>query len=243
MYQHSYQHGGHHMDHRIPVQNMPQHPGAQYHVAHHPSEYAMPVGHDVDGRPVVRSYHMGGYDAPLQQSPTHEAMHPHEGMYRLPPIQDAVGPGMWDPHDVAQYPPPRMDHWPEDPYSQHAQQAQWTPEDEAAHQSGYFEGAHQYPDYEQQFRFPPMLENQSAPMPPSAVPSVDMPLGETGNTEGWQEAGPSHAPEAPSGHVFFNERLFDGVLGSAPMAGRSQEDEGLGAFHEAVAQANETPEW
>jgi hypothetical protein len=248
MYQQSYQHGGYPTDHRVPVQAMPQHPGAQYHVAHHPSEYAMPVGYDVDGRPVMRSYHSGGYDtgggydAQPQPSQSHEAMHPHEGMYRLPPIQDAVGGGMWESHDMAQYPPPRMEHWPEDPYGQHAHaQPQWTPEEEGGQQAGYFEGAEHYPDYEQQYRFPPMLEGSNT-MPPSAIPSVDMPL-QDASTEAWKEAGPSHAPEAPSGHVFFNERLFDGALGSAPMAGRSHEDEGLGAFHEAVAQANETPEW
>ena len=244
MYQQSYQHSGHHMDHRMPVQNMPQHPGAQYHVAHHPSEYAMPVGYDVDGRPVMRSYHGGGYEAPLQhpQSLAHDGMHASEGMYRLPPIQDAVDPGMWDSHDMAQYPPPRMDHWPEDPYGQHAQQAQWTPEDEGAHQAGYFEGGDQYPDYERQYRFPSMLEGSSAPMPPSALPPVTMPF-DDGAADVWKEAGPSLAPDAPSGHVFFNERLFDGALGSAPMAGRSHDDEGLGAFHEAVAQVNETPDW
>jgi hypothetical protein len=248
MYQQSYQHGGYPTDHRVPVQSMPQHPGAQYHVAHHPSEYAMPVGYDVDGRPVMRSYHSGGYDAgggydaQPQPSQSHEAMHPHEGMYRLPPIQDAVGGGMWESHDMAQYPPPRMEHWPEDPYGQHAHaQPQWTPEEEGGQQAGYFEGAEHYPDYEQQYRFPPMLEGSNT-MPSSAIPSVDMPL-QDASTEAWKEAGPSHAPDAPSGHVFFNERLFDGALGSAPMAGRSHEDEGLGAFHEAVAQANETPEW
>ena len=228
MYQQHYQ-----PDHRMPVQSMPQHPGAQYHVAHHPAEYAMPVGYDIDGRPVIRSYHSSGYDHPVQQ--------PHDAMYRLPPIQDAVGGNMWDSPDMAHYPPPRMEHWPEDPYGQHAQ-SQWTPEDEGAHQSGYFEGAEQYPNYEQQYRFPPMLEGSNGLMPASAVPSVDM-LGNEVNDDPWREAGPSHAPEAPSGHVFFNERLFDGALGSAPMAGRRDEDEGLGAFNEAVAQANETPEW
>jgi hypothetical protein len=156
-----------------------------------------------------------------------------------------------------------MDHWPEDTYGQHQHpQNQWTPEDEGAHQSNYFEGVDHYPvpEYEQdnQYRFPPMLEEpapgMSMSMPHSASGSVDMlpnPNSNEGNDSSWMDSGPtpapasgpSHIPEAPSGHVFFNERLFDGALGSAPVVGRREEDEGLGAFDEAVAQANETPEW
>lgn len=47
--------------------------------------------------------------------------------------------------------------------------------------------------------------------------------------------------QTPSGHVVFNERLFDGALGSAGLdgVGGTEMDEGLGAFDEAVAQAND----
>jgi hypothetical protein len=36
----------------------------------------------------------------------------------------------------------------------------------------------------------------------------------------------------------FNERLFDGALGTAGLG-----DEGLGAFDEAVQQTNDMPSW
>jgi hypothetical protein len=130
-----------------------------------------------------------------------------------------------------------MDHWPEDQYGQ------YTPEDEAAHQAGYFEGAEYYPDYEHQYRFPPpLLDGSTVPMPQSAAPSIDM-MPNEGGSDSWNDGSIAAGPEAPSGHVFFNERLFDGALGTASLTGRRDEDEGLGAFHEAVAQANEPPAW
>jgi hypothetical protein len=232
-HQQGYQQGGHPLDPRLAHHGMPQHPGAQYHVAHHPAEYNMPVGYDIDGRPVLRSYHSSGYEHPHP----HAHPHPNEQMYRLPPIHDAVAAGMWDSHE--QYPPPRMDNWPEDQYGH--PQNQYTPEDEAAQQAGYFEGAEYFPDYEQQYRFPPMLEGSTVPMPQSAA-SVDM-IPNEGSSGSWHDGGVGAAPEAPSGHVFFNERLFDGALGTAPLHGRRDEDEGLGAFNEAVVQANELPSW
>ena len=67
-----------------------------------------------------------------------------------------------------------------------------------------------------------------------------------GGPSDWRDGPGSHILEAPSGHVVFNERLFDGVLGSAALpggGGRREHDEGLGAFDEAVAQANDSPGW
>jgi hypothetical protein len=46
--------------------------------------------------------------------------------------------------------------------------------------------------------------------------------------------------QTPSGHVMFNERLFDGAL---PSAGMQPEAEGLAAFDEAVAEAGDIPSW
>jgi len=50
--------------------------------------------------------------------------------------------------------------------------------------------------------------------------------------------------QTPSGHVMFNERLFDGALGSSGlpsfMDGR---DDGLAGFEEALAQAGEIAQW
>lgn len=212
------QQGPPHAAARAAAPDMPQHPGQQYHLAQHPGEYAMPVGYDVDGRPIMRPYpsHPGAYD---QQ-------HPGPDMYRLPPIQDAVG---WDSHDHA-YVPPRMDHWPMHGHEGHGA---GTPE-ELHHAGGYFDGPshpaqHYYPEYapeaEYEYRFPPLIDGSTAPR--TAMPPPEVPLG-----------GPTATvPEAPSGHVMFNERLFDGALGSA----RRELDESLGAFDEAVAQANEAP--
>lgn len=54
----------------------------------------------------------------------------------------------------------------------------------------------------------------------------------------WQR----EAPETPSGHVVFQDRLFDGALGSA-MMGERRDDDGLGAFDEAVQQVHDVPAW
>lgn len=225
---------------------MAQHPGAQYHLAQHPGEYAMPVGYDVDGRPILRSYASGGYETALHP----HLQHPSADMYRLPPIQDAVGgPNMWDSHDINQYPPSRMDHWLGHEQDQLAHGAaahpsDHTPEEQLHPHGSYFEGAHQYyPAYDDEYRFPPLIDGSTAPR--SAVPAHDMSGLYDSQTAGAAAAAAAAVtmPDAPSGHVIFNERLFDGALGSAPLAGRRDLDEGLGAFDEAVAQANESPAW
>lgn len=239
-HQQGYQHGqhvqaGYPLDPRMAHHGIPQHPGAQYHVAHNPAEYNMPVGYDVDGRPILRQYHSSAYDHPHPLA--HAQPHLDEQMYRLPPIQDAVAAGMWDSQD--HYSAPRMGNWQGDQYGQ--PHGQYTSEDEAAQQVGYFEGAEYYPDYEHQYRFPPLIEGATVPMPQSAA-SVDM-LPNEGSSDSWNDGVVGAAPEAPSGHVFFNERLFDGALGTATLQGRGEEDEGLGAFHEAVVQAHEASSW
>jgi len=50
--------------------------------------------------------------------------------------------------------------------------------------------------------------------------------------------------QTPSGHVLFNERLFDGALGSASLPTiLGDRDDGLAGFDEAMAQASEIPQW
>jgi hypothetical protein len=49
--------------------------------------------------------------------------------------------------------------------------------------------------------------------------------------------------QTPSGHVMFNERLFDGALGSATLPALLGEGDDLAGFDEAVAQASEIPQW
>lgn len=58
------------------------------------------------------------------------------------------------------------------------------------------------------------------------------------NAQSW----PHEAPETPSGHMVFQDRLFDGALGSA-MLGERRDDDGLGAFDEAVQQVHDVSAW
>lgn len=274
------QSGPPHPSARVAGPGMAQHPGAQYHLSQHPhphphphaSEYGMPVGYDVDGRPILRAYPggSGGYEHPYPGHPEQQEYqdypgHPSTEMYRLPPIQDAVGPGMWDSHDLGAgyYPPPRMDHWlgqgqgqDQGQYSTDQQQQQHqhqdlTPEEhmhQHQQQGGYFEGGHQYyPEYEGEYRFPTLHDGSTVPRTASAMPPPEMMMHhDGGGPSDWRDGPGGHLHEAPSGHVIFNERLFDGVLGSAALpggGGRREHDEGLGAFDEAVAQANDSPGW
>lgn len=247
LYNQGYQQGPPHPAARPAGPGMPGHPGAQYHLAQHPGDYGVPVGYDIDGRPILRSYAGGGYE----HAPHPHPQQPGAEMYRLPPIQDAVGgPSMWDGHDMSHFPPPRMDHWlgheQGDFNHPHVQASDLTPDEQLHQHGGYFEGAqHYYPSYEDEYRFPPLFDPATAPR--TAVPAPDMSglHGDhtTTTAAAAAAAGATSMPEAPSGHVIFNERLFDGALGSAPMAGRRDLDEGLGAFDEAVAQANETSAW
>nr|XP_019000384.1 uncharacterized protein I203_07166 [Kwoniella mangroviensis CBS 8507]OCF63845.1 hypothetical protein I203_07166 [Kwoniella mangroviensis CBS 8507] len=62
-----------------------------------------------------------------------------------------------------------------------------------------------------------------------------------------KEGQPQQSQQTPSGHVLFNERLFDGALGSAGLSdkrnGGSGLDDGLGIFDQAMEQAGDLGNW
>jgi len=190
---------------------MPHHPGAQYAMA----ESYIPMGYDLDGQPIVQS----GY-------PVQEGMYPGQAvdgdMYRLPPIDPGVmnmgygemgwnGEGVeyWDGMGQAQGYDPHEEYYDPAP-------AGYTYSDQAPGDD---------------FRLPPLLEGSRVGMEMDRRKDegVDPRMRE------WARDG----QQTPSGHVLFNERLFDGALGSAGIH-QEKRDEGLSGFDEAIAQVNDT---
>ena len=222
------------------------HPGAQHHLQYAMAESYLPVSYDVDGRPIT--YEQGMYGGPGMDA---------GDMYRLPPID-----GMGMPYDGAWAGGGGADYW------SHGA----GPSGEYEGQDG--NGADSYypqvhpggADFGQDpsaighidqgmpgdFQLPPLMETHSSHQGGKSSQQVDM-GGQYGDREKetrdirmqeWARDG----QQTPSGHVMFNERLFDGALGSAGLPalggeGLGPRDEGLSGFEEAIAQANEVPQW
>lgn len=228
------------------------HPGAQ-----HYSQYAMqdqymaPVqGHDIDGNPL--SYSDG------------QAMYPGGGldagaMYRLPSIDgsglvygdhphvahsNAAHQGWGDPNALGMAGEfGANDYWcgagPSDYHYPH---------EHADLNQDYYAGTGAAGEYNQmhpsQYQLAPMVD-PSARMSHDAQP-LDVAEGQQNRQpdprlNDWARDG----QQTPSGHVMFNERLFDGALGSAsiPSLLGDGRDDGLAGFNEAMAQASEIPQW
>lgn len=90
-------------------------------------------------------------------------------------------------------------------------------------------------DTQDSYRFPP-LQSPSLPM---GLPATGVPTSEQGGSlqarvedepagQDWDM--PSQTTQVPSGHVLFNDGLFDGELGK---------DDGITDFDEAMQQASE----
>ncbi|KAK4685816.1 hypothetical protein P7C73_g4324, partial [Tremellales sp. Uapishka_1] len=204
-----------------------QHPGAQ-HMQYAMAESYLPMGYDLNGRPVQAEY---GYE---------------NDMYRLPPLQEQYatwhGDDYWDGHVNANANAnPDASAQPQDYYTQTA-----------------FDDGMQYVGNFEENRLPPLAE-ASREDPPGMRPG-DIVAGQfaRGVGVGMEEEEQGQDPrlttwerenqQTPSGHVFFNERLFDGALGSAVLPGMEERDgerqsavgpfdEALGAFDEAVMDA------
>lgn len=161
--------------------------------------------------------------------------------YQLPPLIDPSALGSL-PEDL-----PPMDMGPghdqggqHAPHGQHGQYHQHDQHDQAAY------GSHPHPHAHPHPHDPRSHEPHQQPQQPQQQEqahgegSVDTRMHEWGG-EGQQ---------TPSGHVMFNERLFDGALGSAGLptslldGGRDDGlDHGLAGFEEAMAQAADLGQW
>ena len=203
---------------------VPHHPGAHYAMA----ESYVPMGYDLDGVPVLAQ----GY-------PGQEGLYPRADgeMYRLPPINDAM---MQAGYDAMGWHGNGMENWNEGDgpgqYQPHPTQHEY-------HSRGPGEGydiSGTLPGIE--YRLPPLLD-----MPRDdglAEHTVDMVSGRREDegvdprTRNWARDG----LQTPSGHVLFNERLFDGALEGADLQ-QDRRDEGLAGYNEAIALENEAPPW
>ncbi|ORY26599.1 hypothetical protein BCR39DRAFT_254421 [Naematelia encephala] len=189
------------------------HPGMQYAMA----ENYMPVGYDLDGRPVMPHQYPG------EMYPPGAMAGPEEGMYHLPPLE---GPGYnlgWQGEQAL------------DPYwnSAPVQDGYIHPEAGSSHPDEYYTNS--------EYALPPLME-QGPREGVVAGPSINMASGAGGEdadgVDPRMRDWTGEVNQTPSGHVMFSERLFDG-LGSAGL-GR---DDGLAAFDEAMKDAQEVNPW
>lgn len=248
--------------------SMANHPGAAH---HHHLQYAMaesylPMGYDGDGRPI-------SYEHPMyQQGMALGGVDESGEMYRLPPIDQhglAGNGGVYDhPHGPHGGHAPHGwtdgqgvmvgEYWDENAvggegmmYDQSQMMGEGyyppiLPGDEYANH----DYANNLPlESMAEYHLPPLLDHHQDPPGPSAQQghsldhlrfddqSKDLP---DPRMREWAR----DAQQTPSGHVIFNERLFDGALGSATLpALEGRRDEGLSGFDEAIAQANDIAQW
>jgi hypothetical protein len=217
---------------------VPTHPGQQYIQHHMDNNGYLPIG-------------MNG-------------MYGNEGMYRLPPLDGYGGQPMpigyegWEGHPPAQMGMGQYGYggWE----GSGMVQPEYGMGNEMLHpqiQDAYYPlPAHEpFDPYAQnvgvaEYQLPPILEpshgeTASMGMGQSHTDSMEPPRqGTTSNTFEMPKVPPieswvtNEGQQTPSGHVGFNERLFDGALGSAGLQDLGRE-EGLSAFDEAVAQASD----
>ena len=234
------------------------HPGAQHYMQYAPAEQYLPVGYEMDPN------HMGYPD---------QGMYPGgmDGgeMYRLPPMD-----GMGMEYDAgwtqgAEYwsGPEGMAHGDYAMTQAMGQQAtgavefyQGMPTHPMGHEYGVRpEEVHQHPHVQpphlgpveigheamHDYRLPPLAGPSSVQPAQPAQLAVETTERRDPRVLEWAREG----QQTPSGHVVFNERLFDGALGSATLPSLevgdelAPRDEGLAGFDEAIAQAGEMDTW
>ena len=220
---------------------MTGHPGVQHHLQYAMAESYLPVGYD------MQMYDQNVYHAPMNGS----------DMYRLPPMEPGrqIYEGEWT-HG--------QDYWSADnmqrpdypvPLPAGQQQQQLPPTDFYAPPLQVAPQGHapQPPTTQDVHQAPVSNVGQGLPgdyyLEPVAQPvhhqhtHVESEKRHDNRMHEWARDG----QQTPSGHVVFNERLFDGALGSAtlpPLGGETgPRDEGLAGFDEAVAQVNDLAQW
>lgn len=252
------------------VGGMPNHPGAQHYQYTMSGGDYMPVGYDIDGQAMSYDPTAGMYDPSAQGGGVMGGGGLDAGdMYRLPPIGDLnAGPGYGDGWQG------NTDYWGQDPaYASQGDMAVPVGGDGMEyyahpggmevydHQGGYqlpplidatnTHGLHGHADFPQGSGQNPaqVYDTSGAAGPSHSRPQRDMD-DPWGHGDG-QARGPGDGQQTPSGHVMFNERLFDGALGSAGLGGLGLSglgegggrDDGMSGFEEAIAQVNEISQW
>lgn len=265
----------------VGVGGMPSHPGAQHYQYTMGGEPYLPVGYDIDGQAVSYDPTGGMYDPNSMNGgmdsgemyrlpPIGDLSQGHPGAYgdwQAPGgdywghdpntygghggdtmgMGDAAGemgyyghPGGMEGYDVngGYQLPPLID--PSNSHGLQAHQAHLEHQDHQPH----------HVDYRQEYAHGEGYESNE-PGPSGAGPSrnsVDHPWADAHGTSG-------EGQQTPSGHVMFNERLFDGALGSAGLGGLGDagpsglglggggRDDGMSGFEEAMAQVNEISQW
>ena len=203
------------------------HPGTQHHLQYAMAESYLPVGYD-----------MQMYD---------QNVYPMSGneMYRLPPMEPVreVYEGEW-----TQGP----DYWSADNLQRPDHSGPLLGSQQQMAQSDYYAPQLQVApqDYTQQASANPDVQRVGQGLPgeyyldPVAHQHqhIESEKRQDSRLHEWARDG----QQTPSGHVVFNERLFDGALGSAilpPLGESGPRDEELAGFDEAVAQASEMARW
>ena len=239
------------------------HPGAQHYGQYAMQEqYLHPVqGYDIDGNPLGYSDTMGVYGGGPGVMDAGD-------MYRLPPID---GMGMvYDDHHAHQHHAQVQAHQAN---AGHAHAGWGDPNALGAGgefaSSDYWSGAGPS-DYHQHAHLDPSTEyytgmigaeyDQMHPSQYQLAPMMDLQADTSQEHQQQQTGGMSEmiherepdprmndwardGQQTPSGHVLFNERLFDGALGSASLPALLGEKDDLAGFDEAMAQASEVPQW
>ena len=235
-------------------QVIPHHPGAQYAL----TETYMPIGYDMEGRSILPSGFLDQDIYPNQGIyATAAGMGPDGGdMYCLPPMDQAIiGGGM--AHDGlwigSNNDENGVDYWngTEGPghLNSHIQNHQQPHDPSVSTEADYHSQRHGYgysePGPGMDYHLPPLVDTSGHGAGSGPGHAVDFGImnyrhedeeGEDPRMRDWGKEG----LQTPSGHVLFNERLFDGALGSAGVQQHSERtDEGLVGFGEAIAQANQ----
>ncbi|OXG40906.1 specific transcriptional repressor [Cryptococcus neoformans Bt15] len=217
------------------------HPGMQYAL-----DSYIQLGYGLDNRPLqVAGYAGEMYGAPVPLASTSTVSGHESDIYRLPPINGMIGVG-----NGYEWHAPSIGYWDQTNIDPEAAQPQ----------GGYpIEGEYCTTHYDLEGRVPAQTEYRfSSLMETSREDYGSLPEGGPGNiiagayvTHEEQENKelPSMRQRAgegrqtPSGHVIFNERLFDGALGSAGLPDKAEGPDALAMFDQAMEQAGKAAPW
>ncbi|ORX41040.1 hypothetical protein BD324DRAFT_612990 [Kockovaella imperatae] len=221
------------------------HPGAQHHLQYAMAEQYLPIGYDMQ---------------PIYDQSIYPAQMDAGEMYRLPPIDNvgAIYEGNWT-QGTDYWNAETMGHLQEYPVPHPG-----LPGQQPIANTDYYAPPPLQPGSHHEYALQPGQhppQGEPGPLPRDLshglpaeyqLPPLDR-QAHHGQIEfekhrdvmfpDWARDG----QQTPSGHVVFNERLFDGALGSAtlPAIGvdTGPRDEGLAGFDEAIAQANDVSHW
>lgn len=217
------------------------HPGMQYAMGSN-----IQLGYGLDGRPVK----VGGYSGEMYGTTAllagpSSASDYESDMYQFPPMN-----GMMDVGNRYEWHAPSMQYW---------DQVNMGPE-EVQPQGGYpVEGEYYATHYDLEGGVPEQMEYRfSSLMETSGEGNGSLPKRAPGDIiagayvayKEQEDRNPSsirhwagEGQQTPSGHVMFNEKLFDGVMGSAGLFDKAEGPDVLAIFDGAMEHAGEIASW